>query len=294
MKIVRIFGGLGNQMFQYALALALKAKFSDQQVFIDHSIMRGYPLHNGFELDRVFGVKIPQANYRNLLKVAYPLPNYRLWQIGHHILPKRKSMIIENRDMSFMQNILSDAGDLLYEGYWQTEKYFIDIRDHILEAYKFPKFSKETRNSDLWHRMIDKITVSIHVRRGDYLAISNASSICTLDYYKQAINQLLKRVNPDLYLVFSDDINWCKENLGYLLNSDHTVYVDWNKGADSFQDMHLMSLCKHNIIANSSFSWWGAWLNKNPDKMVIAPSKWMESDAWPDIVPTSWNTVKII
>ena len=121
MKIVKILGGLGNQMFQYALFLSLKERFSHEQVMIDTSCFRNYPLHNGFEVDRIFAQKAPVASWRNILKVAYPYPNYRFWKIGKYILPKRKTMCVERKNFSFDAAVLTRKGDCYYDGYWQLE-----------------------------------------------------------------------------------------------------------------------------------------------------------------------------
>ncbi|MCM1138940.1 MAG: alpha-1,2-fucosyltransferase [Muribaculum sp.] len=286
MKIVRIFGGLGNQMFQYALAVALGSKGND--VRIDASCMRGYPLHNGFELKRIFNADIPQASLFELLWLGYPLPHYRLWQVGKRILPKRQAMIVEDSAMEFNKDVFKQKRDYLLEGYWQTEKYFSDWRDEILDAFRFPKFASESENQMLAKEIACSNAVSVHVRRGDYLKISNTSGICTEGYYNKAIKLIIDKCNPEMFVFFSDDIDWCKEHFKDLAEGHKVVFVDWNKGEESYRDMQLMSLCSHNIIANSSFSWWGAWLNNNPDKVVITPSRWMNGPGWPDIIPDAW------
>ena len=116
MKIVKILGGLGNQMFQYALFLSLKERFPHEQVMIDTSCFRNYPLHNGFEVDRIFAQKAPVASWRDILKVAYPYPNYRFWKIGKYILPKRKTMCVERKNFSFDAAVLTRKGDCYYDG----------------------------------------------------------------------------------------------------------------------------------------------------------------------------------
>lgn len=291
MKVVNVLGGLGNQMFQYALAVALKQRFPESDVKIDPSGFRGYLLHNGYELKRIFNVEIPEASAADQTKLFYPLRNYRMWQVGRRFLPKRKSTVYENEDMAFMPSVLSDDASKYYLGYWQTEKYFADCRDAILKAFEFPPLEPGSKNYEVSEQLKGKNVVSVHVRRGDYLTLSNTQNICNLDYYKKAISQILQKTTPDAYLVFSDGIDWCKENLSDSFGDVPVIFVDWNKGEDSFRDMQLMSLCSHNIIANSSFSWWGAWLNNNPDKIVIAPSRWMNSGGWVDIIPDSWEIV---
>ena len=276
MKIVKILGGLGNQMFQYALFLSLKERFSHEQVMIDTSCFRNYPLHNGFEVDRIFAQKAPVASWRNILKVAYPYPNYRFWKIGKYILPKRKTMCVERKNFSFDAAVLTRKGDCYYDGYWQHEEYFCDMKETIWEAFSFPE-PVDGRNKEIGALLQASDSVSLHVRRGDYVNHPLFRGICDLDYYKRAIHYMEERVNPQLYCVFSNDMAWCESHLRALLPGKEVVYVDWNKGAESYVDMRLMSLCQHNIIANSSFSWWGAWLNRNPQKVVGAPERWMNS-----------------
>lgn len=293
MKIVNILGGLGNQMFQYAFAIALQHNFPNEKVLIDPSGFKGYPLHNGYELKRIFNASIPEASIKEQLSVFYPLRNYRMWQIGTRILPRRRTVISESEDMRYDAKLFADDSSAYYLGYWQTEKYFKDIRNQILDAFTFPELSSDSLNIGVINRIKSENAVSLHVRRGDYVKIGNTQGICTIDYYKKALKLMTKKTTPTLFVVFSDDIQWCRENIKDLSGAVPAVYVDWNKREDSYRDMQLMSLCKHNIIANSSFSWWGAWLNQNPDKVIIAPSRWMNGPGWADIIPDDWHTIKV-
>ena len=137
-----------------------------------------------------------------------------------------------------------------------------------------------------------KNSISIHIRRGDYLHPKFNhlyGNICTIEYYKEAITILQQKYANLHFYIFSDDISWVKENLPIV----PSTYIDWNKKEDSWQDMYLMSQCKHNIIANSSFSWWGAWLNNNPNKTVICPSRFMNLNQQSDIVPEDWIQIQI-
>lgn len=292
MKIVRIFGGLGNQMFQYALAIALQEHLRGELVAIDCSIMRGYPLHNGYEIDRIFGTRLRQASNIQIAKVAWILPNYRLWQLGKRLLPCRKNMIIESASMKFIPEIFTPHRNLMIEGYWQSERYFVNSREAVLRAFSFPRFEHDSKNEYLSKKFIGKNVVGIHVRRGDYLNIPNTLGICDLGYYRRAIHYIKEMNMPDMFVIFSDEIEWCQKYLCDEFDNTEAIYVNWNKGLESFRDMQLMSLCSHNIIANSSFSWWGAWLNCNPNKIVIAPYKWMNSDGWSDIIPDNWTKIK--
>lgn len=293
MKIVNILGGLGNQMFQYALALALQyqCKYMSE-VRIDPRAFRGYPIHNGYELKRIFNVEIPEATISEVMKVAYPYLNYRIWQLCR-LLPKRSTMKYEWKSMAYDESVLIDTRDRYLIGYWQTERYFRSIRNEILKAFAFPSFTSNSQNETLSKELQQRRSIAIHIRRGDYLKISNTSGICTIDYYKKAIAYMQEYSSPELFAIFSDDIDWCMEQFGAIIGNTDIRFVNWNKGKESYRDMQLMSLCKHNIIANSSFSWWGAWLNNNPNKIVIAPSRWMNSEGWSEIIPKDWITIKV-
>lgn len=293
MKIVNILGGMGNQMFQYALAVALRERHHEETIRIDSSGFKGYTIHNGYELKRVFDVDIPEASFKEQLRIFYPLRNYRMWQLGKRLLPRRKYMVCESEDMRFDQTVLHNLDSAYYLGYWQTEKYFSDIRSKILEVFTFPHLAEKDKNQVMLESVQSKNSVSVHVRRGDYMKIGNTQGICTLEYYRKALKLIREKTVPEIFLVFSDDISWCRDNIAMFLGNIPTVYVDWNRGENSFRDMQLMSHCRHNIIANSSFSWWGAWLNNNPNKIVIAPSRWMNGKGWADIIPDIWIKISV-
>jgi len=173
-------------------------------------------------------------------------------------------------------------------GYWQSEKYFDDVSGIIREEFQL-KNEPAGLNLELVRAMRGSQAVSLHVRRGDYVSNPIAASyhgVCSLEYYRTAIKLIEEKVaNPKFY-VFSDDIPWCKENLRF---PQPATYVDHNSD-EPFEDLRLMSFCKHFIIANSSFSWWGAWLSRNQEKIVLAPKKWFltrEKDDR-DQVPANW------
>lgn len=292
MKIVNILGGLGNQMFVYAMYLALKEAHPNEDIYICKRSYKGYPLHNGYELGNVFGADAPEASLWQLVKIAYPYWNYRTWQLMRHFFPKRSCMLSGTEDIPFDYENVTRKEDGFYDGYWQNENNFLPIRDKILEVFSFPQFN-DKRNIELAELITNKRAVSCHVRRGDYLK-DPLYGVCTSEYYVKAIDEINRKVSPDLYCVFSDDVKWCKENLGEIIGKDkEIVFVDWNKGENSFRDMQLMSLCNHNIIANSSFSWWGAWLNNHDDKVVVAPNIWMNKPMVNDPLCDSWIKIKV-
>lgn len=286
MKIVRIIGGLGNQMFQYAFALALKEQFKDEYISIDISCFKGYSLHQGFQLNDIFNLRLPTATKKEIITLNYPLFHYRLWQIGKHFFPKLKSVYLEKSDMIFDKSALDISQSKYYDGYWQSEKYFKQFETEIKSAFKFPQL--DVKNFNFINALQGKEIASIHIRRGDYLNHPLFKNLTELDYYHRGIDYLINNSKVDVFLVFSNDIGWCKENIYGLLQGKEVHFVDWNTGKDSFRDMQLMTLCHHNIVANSSFSWWGAWLNNNENKIIVAPKKWMNVEHPLDIIPSNW------
>ena len=173
----------------------------------------------------------------------------------------------------------------VYDGFWQTEKYFLHIEPHIRDTFGFKEILMSQRTKEMADRIKNsENSISLHVRRGDYLDIDSTRTF-GLEYYNATVNLLRTQHKGGRIYVFSDDVEWARLNLPY----KDIEFINWNYGTDSWQDMYLMSQCKYNIIANSTFSWWGAWLNNNPSKIVIAPKKWMVDEPIDsDIIPSSW------
>lgn len=281
MKIVRIIGGLGNQMFQYALLISLREHFK-QPVLADISSFKGYELHNGFELTKIFGISPVIATKKELKKLTYYSPSYRIQRIIRHLLPKRKTECIESLQGDYVENIFTDANDMYYEGYWQNYRYFAEYQDIIQKEFSFniPALNDDNQRLVNIINNDSSIWVSVHVRRGDYVNHKILGGICDINYYKSAIEYIKRKSDKPLcFLILSNDADWCRENLGPLILGHTCEYVDWNNGINSYLDMYLMTLCRVNIIANSSFSWWGAYLNKNKNKITIAPRKWENTPA---------------
>lgn len=273
LHIIKFDGGLGNQMFEYAFYKALRLKFPFALYAFD--TYASDISHNGYELETIFN--IDSKTERN--RYAF----YRKLERHNYV---DFSLVKEDNYMTYCPNVYEDIlSPHEWIGFWQTEKYFIHIEEKIRKIFKFREalLSKRTR------QLADEIRnfknpISVHVRRGDYMAIDSTKTF-GLEYYNAAISLLRNMYAGEKLIVFSDDVNWCRENLCF----DNMIFVDWNRGVDSWQDMYLMSLCKLNIIANSSFSWWGAWLNNNKEKQVIAPLKWMKEEPEnSDIIPNSW------
>ena len=284
-----MIGGLGNQMFQYASSRALSLK-RGVPLLLDTQDFSNYALHNGFELDRIFHINAKTASSSEIREVlGWRSPSFLRKKLFRNDLSwlRGKHLYVDTQFESWKD--LAQVPDSCYlMGNWQTENYFKDYRSTILADFRF-KSALQDHNRNLELEIINSNAISIHVRRGDY--VSNAASlafhgVCSTSYYQSAINHIIETVSAPTFFVFSDDMTWVRENI----KLEHPCfYVDHNKGHDSFNDMHLMSLCKHNIIANSSFSWWGAWLNTNEEKTVIAPKKWFAADFDSShIVPEKW------
>ncbi|EGR3351592.1 alpha-1,2-fucosyltransferase [Vibrio parahaemolyticus] len=264
MKIVNVVGGLGSQMFAYALYVSLKERFGDQEsILLDTSFYRKNKQHNGYELERLFNIK-EQPN--NLFTKGILLNRGFVFKKLRKLLLKRLDAADNN--YNFDPNVFNNENTLYIQS-WTSWKYFSDCTDLVQSAFTF-KPLKDEKNIEISNIITSVNSVSIHVRRGDYLNSPALSGLAPLWYYRNAIKHLEENTNNPTYFVFSDDIQWCRDNLA--LSNAH--YIDWNTGEDSYKDIQLMSLCKHNIIPNSSFSWWGAFLNENSDKIVIAPETW--------------------
>lgn len=288
MIVVQLIGGLGNQMFQYAFGRAISEKYASK-LLVDLSIIDHYENHNGYELGRVFNLPIKVISKEELKKSFGVLSNLYVQKIAKklNIFPIKK-MIIEP-SYAYTGNIKPREKECLFFGYWQSYKYFSSIEQVIRDDFRFlPNVDRV--NSKLIEECSNTESVSIHVRRGDYVKNVKTNKFhgtCSISYYEDAIKYIKHSCKNPLFYVFSDDIEWARRHLP--LKPD-AIFVSHNEGRNSFEDMRLMSLCKHNIIANSSFSWWGAWLNSNPEKCVIAPKKWFaRSDlSANDLIPLTW------
>jgi hypothetical protein len=281
-------GGLGNQMFQFAAARALSLK-RDVAFRCDFDCPNPNVL-NRFALD-VFNVDVRMANAMELWRCK---PKRRIAKRIYRLLDRNPDCLLikETKDFRFDPAFFSIADGSYVSGFWQSEKYFIDIADVIRRDFRF-RFDVSGRNLRLSEQMRVEESVSVHIRRGDYVtddATHKLHGVCGVVYYRAAAATMRERLRNPMFYVFSDDIDWAKENI----HLGPTVFVDFNRGRD-YEDMRLMSCCRHHIIANSSFSWWGAWLNPDRDKIVIAPSRWItdpEVDTR-DLLPGAWITLEV-
>jgi hypothetical protein len=289
MIIVNVIGGLGNQMFQYAAGRSLSLDI-EQPLRLDVSGFANYGLHQGFELDSVFACPIKRATAENVHEIL----GWQSKPFAKRILSRpflarlrRHSFIVEPY-FHYWPGLSHVPCDSYLSGYWQSEKYFKAHEEVIRRDFAF-KEVLSGRNKDIAEQIASSNAVSLHVRRGDYVnnpKTQAAHGLCSVDYYQTAIRYVSEGVDQPHFYVFSDDIPWVKDNLKFDFSCQ---YVDHNKGKASYNDMHLMSLCRHHIIANSSFSWWGAWLNPNPEKIVVAPRNWFANDNnVDDLLPQAW------
>ncbi len=287
-KIVKILGGLGNQMFQYALYTALQRHHPDAAVMADLHTFRGY--RRQFQLADIFGIQVQSASYGDVARVAYPYPDFQSWRIGSRLLPRRRTMCVESRDFAVDPEAVSRLGSTYYDGYWQHEDYFRDCRSALLDRFRFPAFDSEA-NLSLARRLKSEEAVAVHVRRTDYVGNPMFHDLCASGYYAEAIRHIRQHTGARLFCIFSDDVAWCKAHLPSLPEEAETLFVDWNSGARSVDDMHLMTLCRHHVTANSSFSWWGAWLAAQEEAVNTAPRLWWRREGVFTPVPTHWVTL---
>ncbi len=287
MTIINILGGLGNQMFQYAFAYTISNN-KKNAVKLDISSFKTYNLRE-YELG-LFNVTIGIAEEKESNILKFKQENYLERAVRKM---RRKSMPLSAKyykepHFNFDKNVF-DLQNVYFDGYWQTEQYFKKYREELLKEFTLKQdFSKQ---SQVYKNEIVKVeSVSLHIRRGDYVTNEHTNSVhgtCSLEYYEKAVLLMQSKLNNPHFFIFSDDLAWGRENLDFIDNLT-VVYLDEN--VPDHEEMLLMSHCKHNIIANSSFSWWGAWLNQNSEKMVIAPSKWFNdlSKDTINLIPEAW------
>lgn len=298
MIISNIIGGLGNQMFQYAAGRALSL-YLNQPFKLDISDFKGYGLRT-FDLKNCFNCSGEISTDDDLRRVL----GWQSIRVMRRLLYKPKLSILRSKQFiiephsHYWPGLQKCPSSSYLLGYWLSEKYFQSSEMQIRKDFAF-KTCLNNENSFLAAEIKYVNSVSLHVRRGDYVSDSKTMTthgLCDLGYYHSAVDYIADRVCNPIFFIFSDDISWAMENLkiGYPCR-----YIDHNHGDEAYNDMRLMSLCKHNIIANSTFSWWGAWLNANPSKVVVAPYRWLANDNtivnyskfMSDLIPASWKLI---
>ena len=269
MKILYFGGGLGNQIFEYAFYLYLKQKYPNEKI-IGYYNRKKLNEHNGLEIDKWFQVELPKTKWY----AAYICTlMYFLKKINY-----TKYIDIYNRDFVNTNAIVINA--------YKFSKQFIPNSEWI--KFKINENQLSLKNKEVLKAIKNKFSIFIHIRRGDYLSpkyIERFKDTCTIEYYKKSIEYIKAKIPNPTFFIFSADMDWTKKNLPLLSES---IYIDWNNGKNSPLDMFLMSNCKGGIIANSTFSYWGAKIGV-PDKIIIYPSKWINSkEGNPDIFDEKW------
>lgn len=290
MIIVKLKGGLCNQFFQYALGRSL-AQIHKTELKIDISLFETYKLH-AYSM-RPFNI---QENFASPEEVmALTVRDLGITECAIRrvlcIPPKPAPTYITEKHFHFDPDILKLPDGVYLDGYWQSEKYFADIVEIIRKEFtvKTPQTGKD---KELAEQMVSCESVSLHIRRGSYIypPYNSVHGTCPLDYYFRCVEYLTRTIKHPHFFIFSDEPEWAHDNLKL---PNPTTVVDHNGADKDYEDLRLMSQCKHHIIANSTFSWWGAWLCENTHKMVLAPKKWFNTpeNNTRDLIPDQWQKV---
>lgn len=293
MVITRIRGGLGNQLFQYAFGKYL-AIISHQNLKCDIS---------WFTLNRLLKVSTPAEFELSKLAldelktttVAEVLKNEFIRLTGSRQRFLGKITVLKDKDLKYTEPIdkeLIMTKNVYLDGYWQSYRYLEHIRDVILREF-VPKDHSRKRVDQIHDKLTKKNLVAVHFRRGDYLSNAKSRTIyteCSTYYYYTAMKIIARSISNPLFLVFSNDIEWVIRNVFF---EYPVIFVEEKWDLTSIETLYLMSLCDHFIVANSTFSWWGAWLSKNQDKLVFAPERWYldNSVILNDLIPEQWMTL---
>jgi len=289
MVISRLIGGLGNQMFQYAAGRSL-AIANNCQLKLDLSWFNEFQTYK-YQLN-LFNVKAEIASADEVSQFVGSYPRLaRLFRKGIGV--GKKSYYME-RDFSFDEGFYDRTSPVYLDGYWQSWKYSDPYIEQIKEELMLSS-PPTGGNVELAKRIAEVNSVSIHIRRGDYVTNRTANRVHGFvggEYYKEALRRIRDCIPTPYYLVFSDDLEWARRNLGLV---DNVIFVDHNRGTSSYEDMRMMSLCQHHIIANSSFSWWAAYLGYHPGKHVLYPAKWFATSAKDisSLCPPGWIRVGV-
>ena len=287
MDIVLIFNGLGNQMSQYAFYLAKRQRNN-------HTVYCVLGPRTQYSLDKLFDIPyrhnaVLVLLYRALDKAHFSNHRWlrRLLRPTLRLLGVK--MIVEPLSRDFdMRHFTHQKGIVFYRGGWHSELNFTAVADAVKRRFRFPEIQDAAVLA-----VIDRIkscqSVSLHLRRGDYLELSEFQGVCTEDYYEHAIAYLESQIENPEYFVFSDDPTYAREQFGAKANFH---IIDLNCGDNAWRDLYMMSLCRHNIIANSTFSWWGAWLNDNPSKIVVHPRYHLNGVETRDFYPRNWICIE--
>jgi hypothetical protein len=273
MVITKLQGGLGNQIFQWAAGKSLSLDFKIPCYFDDEFYFK-----NSSDTKRTLDItKMPNVDELSMVGVVGTKHFFLIKDNFHHDSFLNKIRFVQNSNKT---------GNIFLDGYWQSEKYFLKNKNQILQELQ-PDILINQKINDSYSFFEQEKTISLHIRRTDYLTSGGFHPAMPKEYYDQAIETCNAQNYDVKKVVFSDDIKWCKENLKY----ENVIYIEGNSNV---MDLYIMSKCNDNVIANSSFSWWGAYLNSNQNKKVIAPKIWFGSHTnmnTNDIIPNEWEKI---
>ena len=297
MFVVKFWCGLGNQMFEYAFFKQLERHYPVNVIrgYIPNLSSKKYDFVD-YCLDNAFDIHIKECNWKTVAQLANLYPEdgpihsilRPLSKIINYVRGHKNTYIYQDDFTCFYPEVynLSTLSNYYFEGVWANYEYLVGIEDILMQDFEF-KGGLSKKNREYMKKILDSNSVSIHVRRGDYVKIG--CLLTTEDYYMKAIEIIREKVNNPKFYIFSNDHNYCRKLFDSKINYE---IVEGNEGKDSFRDMQLMSNCKHNIIANSTFSFWGAYLNKNPQKIVIAPNIGVSEGSVPFACP-EWIKIDV-
>lgn len=286
-----MLGGIGNQFFQYAVGRSLAIRHKGE-LLLDDSLLRQRrfgvtPRGYGLAMYNILARKL-NPDEESSLQFLVRHPFRYLYATG---LLKSDFTYYREPHFEFDSRLHQLAGDLILEGYWQSERYFADIANELRRELQ-PINLLDVKAQEILNQILNENSVSLHVRRGDYISnptVVNNHVVCDFAYYQKAVSIVAERVANPVFFVFTDDPLWVtnKFRIDFPM-----VLVSRLNTWPAYDDLRLMSHCAHNIIANSSFSWWGAWLNSSPKKIVVAPSRWFRAEKnTQDLIPPRWNLV---
>ena len=288
----KIHGGLGNQMFQYAIASILAKKQKsilklDDRFFYNREKKIGFTPRS-FELS-VFDNKYQIATTKEI-SVFF---NLSIFNRIKRKLGFNTPKVFRELELGFDTSLMSMNAPVYLEGYFQSYLYLIGYERFVKDLFVFPINQLDSANEKILKKLQNTVSVAIHIRRGDYVSDISTNSfhgVCDLSYYYKTIDYFLKHLKSPIFVFFSDDSQWTKNKFQEFVPD--SVFIDGNNDSGCWKDMLLMSKCKHQIIANSSFSWWAAWLNENEHKIIFAPKQWFVNEvankSSNDLIPSSW------
>ena len=273
MHIVKFQGALGNQMFEYAFYKRIAKEYPDNTIKAYIGVIKDF---NGYELDRVFGINLDKTNWKQVIRLSNNYPEEaplskvlnKLCKIRQITGGYKVSHIKQDDNTAYYPEVfnLNPLYSYYFDGVWANSQYIEDLREDLIKDFQFIE-PLEGQNLYIAQKMQMQNSICVHVRRNEYVTMG--LTVTSDDYYKRAVEIIKTKIEKPVFYVFSDDHEYCKSLFNGMIDF---VMVEGNSGNNSFKDMQLMSYCRHNIIANSTFSFWGAYLSEYSEKVVIAPN----------------------